>query len=485
MNLIQLLLILKARRRIILLTLFITVITTTIISLIIPKTYMATASVLVDSQSIDPITGLKLSSDLLPGYMATQVDIITSHNVAARVVDNLKIADNPKVKQQFQEHAAGRGTVRDWVAELLLRKLNVHAAHESSVIYISYSGNNSESAAAIANAFVDAYIQTDLDLKTQPAKQTAAWYNTQLKELRDNLEKSQTKLAEYQQAHDIVISGQMDHGIISGGQMDAESARLEALSAQLVAAQALSYDSISKSHNANKDLAEVMNNPAVQDITSQLVKSEAKLSQLGSTEGVNNPEYQSELAEVTKLRQNLAAQTQSVRQSLSTNASVAQQSVGELRAAVEAQKERMLALKTQQDGGAVLMRDVNNAQRIYDTAMQSFGQFNLQSKANQTDISILNPAIAPLNYSSPKILINIIIAVLLGGLLGLGFALMMEMMDSRVRSEDDIIRELNFPVLGVINSVRVNRSRGIWFKRAVIQSSYNNHLIVDNNNLRN
>lgn len=471
MNLNQFLLILKARKKIILSTLFIVVIITTIVSLIIPKTYEATAFVLVDSQRIDSVTGMQQPpAQLSADFLVTQVDIITSHNVAVRVVDNLKIADDPEVRQEFQRKADGRGNIKDWIAdELLLKKLYVQPLRDSNVIEISYTGIDPESTAVVTNAFVDAYIQTNLDLKIQPAKQAAAWYDTQLKVLRDNVEKSQMKLAEYQKIHDIVISGvggaQGENSNLMGGQIDTESARLGALATQLVIAQAQSYDSTSKSRNSGKDLADVMNSPMVQSTNASLVQSEAKLSQLAATEGVNNPEYRSALDEVNKLRQELASQIQLARHSVSTNAGVAQQSVAELRAALDAQKQRVLALKNEQDEGAVLMREADNAQRTYDAAMLTLSQFKLQSKANQTDISVLSPAIVPIKHSSPKILLNIIISIFLGGLLGLGFGMVMEMTDRRVRSLHDLVSELTIPVLGVITSNQVLNVRGHRIKR--------------------
>src|SRR5688572_30093842 len=100
MNLTQLLLILLARKRIILATLLVTVSLTMLVSLSLPKTYQATASVLLNYKGMDPLTGIVMPSQLLPGYMATQIDIISSKNVAARVVDQLKLAQNAEVVAQ-------------------------------------------------------------------------------------------------------------------------------------------------------------------------------------------------------------------------------------------------------------------------------------------------------------------------------------------------------------------------------------------------
>jgi uncharacterized protein involved in exopolysaccharide biosynthesis len=89
MNFTQLLLILKARSKIILIAFGLTVLTTLIVSLLLPKSYTATTSLVLNYKGMDPVTGLALPAQLMPGYMATQVDIITSRNVAIKVVDQL------------------------------------------------------------------------------------------------------------------------------------------------------------------------------------------------------------------------------------------------------------------------------------------------------------------------------------------------------------------------------------------------------------
>ena len=83
----QLLLILRARRWILIATVLFTVSITVVVSLLLPKTYKATSSLLLNYKGVDPVTGLTMPGQLLPGYMATQIDIITSKNVALRVVD--------------------------------------------------------------------------------------------------------------------------------------------------------------------------------------------------------------------------------------------------------------------------------------------------------------------------------------------------------------------------------------------------------------
>ena len=109
MNLTQFLSILKARWWVALLLLVLTVGTTLGVSLMLPKQYTATATVVIDVKP-DPIAG-QFAGMLAPSYMATQVDVIQSDRVARRVVRNLRLADNPQVRADWLESTGGQGDI--------------------------------------------------------------------------------------------------------------------------------------------------------------------------------------------------------------------------------------------------------------------------------------------------------------------------------------------------------------------------------------
>ena len=119
-----------------------------------------------------------------------------------------------------------------------------------------------------------------------------------------------------------------------------------------------------------------------------------------------------------------------------------------------AQKSRVLALNKQRDEINVYRRDVEAAQRAYETVSQSASQTRLQSLTNQTNVVRLNTAVAPLLPSSPKLLINLLIAAFGGTLLGVACALLLELSNRRVRSAEDLITILDLPVLASISSSR-------------------------------
>lgn len=445
MNLTQLLLILRARKKIVLGVLLAVVLATTVVSLLLPKTYKANSTVLLNYKGVDPLTGMTMPGNLLPGYMATQIDIIGSKNVALRVIDRMQLANSPAVIEQFNEATGGQGTVRDWLAGLLLRKLDVTPSRESSVVEIGFSGSDPQFVAAVANAFAEEYMHATVQLKVDPMRRASNYFDQQTKVLRDNLEKAQSRLSKYQQ----------EHGIVSvDNRLDVESNRLNDLSAQLVAAQAQLMEATSRQRMAQggSDASpDVNSNPLIQNLRVGLGNAEAKLAEVGQRLGRNHPQYQSAQAEVAKLRRDLNEQISLTSRSVGNNATVLSQREAQIRAALAEQKAKVLELNRTRDEMGVLIKDVESAQRAFDVTAQRGSQTRIEGQAEQSDVAILNPAVVPSEPDGPKVFRNLLLSVFLGIMLGFGAALVIELLDRRVRSEDDLTDALGIPMLGTVD----------------------------------
>jgi succinoglycan biosynthesis transport protein ExoP len=445
MNVHQFLLILIARRKVILATLAVTVLLTLGFSLVQQKTYKATASVLLNYKGVDPLTGLTMPGQLLPGYMATQIDIISSKNVALRVVDALKLATSAAVLAQFNATTDGRGNVRDWLADLLLKKLEIVPARESSVVEISFKGADPQFVSAVANAFADEYQRVTVLLKTEPMKKASTYFNEQTKLLRDNVETAQARLSKYQQEKGIVS--------LDFNRVDVELARLNDLSQQLVAAQGQAIEASSRermAHGPAVDSPDVANNVLIQNMRVGLASAEAKFSEVAQRLARNHPQYLSAKAEVDKMRADLKAALGSVSRSVGNNAVVLRQREGELRNALAAQKVKVLELNRARDELGVLLKDMDSAQRAFDAASQRLSQTKIEASSEQSDISVLNPAVPPMEPSAPRVLLNTLVSVLLGAILGIGISLLIEMLNRPIRSSSDLKDLLGIPVLGTV-----------------------------------
>jgi chain length determinant protein EpsF len=455
MNINQLLAILYARRRIVIGTLAATMATTFAVTLVLPKSYEATTTLVMNVKGVDAVTGMSVPTMMLPSYMTTQVDIIQSKSVATHVVEALKIHQSPVIQQAFHEETGGRGDIRDWLSDALLKGLSVIPSRESNVLNLSYKATDPEFAAAVANAFATEYRKTSAQLRSQPLRDASAYINEQAKTLRATLEQARNRMSKFQQ----------ENGLVSvDNRLDIENSRLNELSTQLVAVQGQLAEAQSRRRSVVRGNAaeapDVINNPLIQNLQAQLVQAEARFSETASKLDVNNPLYQSARAEVDKIRSSLDAQVKMTSNSISSSAKILLNREVEIRASLDAQKAKVLELNRTRDQLAVLERDVDNAQRAYDALMSRLNQTSLEGQSNQTEVAVLSPAIPPAKPSSPKMLVNMVLSLIMGLMLGGGVAVVIEMLDRRVRSQADLEAD-EAPYLGPfsINGARAANSK--------------------------
>lgn len=462
MNIQQLFLALRARPGVFALVLAVTVLTTLVVSLLLPKSYVATVSFLLDTKDEQSLSG---SSMMMPAllhpqqqaaYMQTQMDIIRSYKVAHKVLRDLGLANSPEARQEFEEATGGAGSFENWLADRLLKWLTVETT-QSSVVLISYTSNDPRMAAQVANAFAKAYIDTMLELRVEPTQRTAIWFDEQLKGLRAGLEEAQAKLTEYQRQKKIVVTED---------RVDVEESRLAELSTNLVVAQTAASEAESKerlarqlgaSGNAADKVPEVLANSYVQRLKSELALSEAKMRNLAADLGANHPMLQRQRAEYQSLRTELNNETGKIIAGLANAARQARQHEAQLRAAVAEQRARVLELKDFRNEIGVMSRNVESAQRAYDSAMQRFVVSKVESGANRTNVSVLDPAVEPGKPAKPKIPLNVALSVVMGTMLGVAVVFFMEQFDRRVRSLDDLaIAEV--PLLAQLNEWHSNQA---------------------------
>ena len=462
MNFNLFLLALRARLTLFAVVLGFTVVAASAASLILPKSYKATVSLLVDAKEEQSV-GVTLRPLIQPqemvSYLQTQMDIITSAKVARNVIEDMKLADNPALRARLiskpsrnaeSSEAENAEASENALVEYLHSGLKVDTS-QSSVIQVTITAREPRLSADIANAFAKAYIRTMLELRVEPTREAAAWFNEQLKTLRVSLEDAQAKLTDYNRRRGIVSADE---------HFDVENTRLGTLADQVTRAQELTSqwnnrdqqarDSLQRS-GATERLPDILDNPFLQKLKEEMLRGEAKLKELSTQYGPNHPQYQRQASENQSLREKLDAETAKAVAAISSSARQSRQREDDLKRAMSVQRSRVLDLKEDRNGLTVLRRNVESAERAYDTAMQRFVVSQVDSRANQTNITVLNPAVAPRDPSRPKVFLNIALSVVVGVMLGIGMVLLAERFDRRVRSRSDL-NLAEVPVLAVLNS---------------------------------
>lgn len=431
-------------------------------SLLLPRSYVATAKVIVDQGRPDPMS---VSTGWQPPVMtalSTQMDIIRSERVASEVVRRLSLTADPALRQAWEDSLAGAASAQPgpsetdrmpglpsalqaWLVAQVLAAVEVRPARDSDVLSITVRWSSAERAAALANAFAQAYLDTSVGLRADQARRYSGFFEGRVREARLQLEQAQARLSTFQRARGVVVGDE---------RVDVETARLNELSSQFTLLQAVVAESGSRqaqSQGAAADrLQEVLSHPALLGLRADLTRAEARMQELNDRLGDNHPQVFEARGQVNLLRSRLEAETRRVAGGAAVSNTINRQRESDMRTALEAQRQRVMNLKAVRDEALVLARDVDSAQRAYDALQARLQQTSLESQATQGQAHLLSAAPVPMAPSSPSWMLRAGLALGLGLALALGAVALVERVDARARLPGATAQWLGVPLLGVL-----------------------------------
>ncbi len=441
--------VLMARRRLFGTVLGAVLLVVLLVSLLMPRVYVAEASLVIDTKATDLVTGNTVPGQLSAQIIATQTDVIESHAVALKVVDQMALTKNPVYLRKFQSATGGAGSIRDWIADRLTEDVSVRPSRDSNVLNIDFPARDPRLAAEFANAFADAYVQTSLELEADPARRQARWFEEETNQLRDRVEAAQRRLAAEQAKTSIV--GTVDH-------IDVDDAKLTEISTELVAAQRSLAESQTRLKQMNEAAAkgqlaalpDILSNPLLQTLKTDLARAEASFAEVAARYDRNHPAYQSAHATVIALRNKLATEIDSVRGGVQQDEQINQRQVDALQRALDQQKTTLIGAQRNHDSLAVLNREVDSAQRAYDAGLQRATQVRLESQLDASTVATLNAAVPPFQAARPKPMLYLLVALVFGSVFASGVCIAAEMVDRRVRQSADIVEATGWLVLAEV-----------------------------------
>jgi succinoglycan biosynthesis transport protein ExoP len=447
MDLKQYILALGARRKAFFVALIATIVTAIAVALIVPKKYVATASLMMDARDEQTMSPGRLSPRERATFLQTQVDLLMSNRISTQVARDLKLAQRPGVREAWEQETGGLGSIDEWIAEGLRLKLDIDTS-VSSLVLVNFSSDDPKYAAEVANGFAKAYLDTVLQLRTEPTREAAKWFDEQLKTLRSQVVQAQTRLNTYQKQKGILAED---------ARLDVESTRLAELSTQLMVARNATYDALSRYKQATEVVESGVSPEAIPDVLSNahlnalkvdLSRVEGRLEQESAVLGPNHPQYLRTTAEVQALREKLKSETRKLVAGLGNAVQQSRKREADLQAAIEAQNQRLLNVKDYRIEMAAMTRDIEAAQRSYDAVLTRYMSNKIDATANTTNVMLLSPASEPIKPVHPKVGLIAGLSVVLGLLLAAGIVYVLEMLDRRVRSRYDLESRLAVPSLG-------------------------------------
>ncbi|MES1940446.1 exopolysaccharide biosynthesis protein [Salinisphaera sp. T5B8] len=421
-----------------------------IIAALMMRSYEARASLVIEFPTLDPLTGQARSSALAESYRATQIDLMTSQNVMLGVVDQLGLADDPAVRDEFDADGDGEGTLRQRLASALGEKVEVRAGEVSQLLVVSYRGDDPKRSAAIVNAVIDQYMKASENMATDPARQRLGQYSNFLDGLRKKVDEAQDALTNARQRFDVIDSAAAEG--VDTSRLNDLGTRLNAAQARLQAAQA-EVDQINGARASGQPMtaqADILDSNVVQDLKNRLVGFQAERAEIAESLGPNHPRLRAidgQIATVrSRLRDEIDASLAAARQSVKA----ARGEVNALQQNYDAARADVMDKQTKRGQLDSYRRRLESATQVYEAALSNYDQVLGGSELSAQNVSVVTRAIAPTKTAGLSGKRKLAVALVFGLVVGVMLALLQELLDRRVRAPEDIERELELPVLGVL-----------------------------------
>jgi succinoglycan biosynthesis transport protein ExoP len=430
----QVLAIVAAHRKLSIFIALAAILVTFVVVKLMPKSYTAQATVLVNYEANDP--SRQVPAELFASYMLTQIELIQSREVLLAVVDKLGLTHDPEFVPAV---VSGVATPTDWAEKNLRSSLSIEQGKGIELLYVSATSKDRNKAAVIANAVIDAYQARERDRSRDPGSGRAFEYSQQLSELEAKVKVAEQNMAEFRQR-----TGMID----VSAQNDVETQSLASLEQQLLLAQTQLRQAESKNNGDQAVSSNVLTSQLIQNLKNQLATLQSQLAQMSATLGPQHPKVLELQSQIAATKRSLSQEVQTFSSGSSADVASARGLVEKMQHALDTQRAKLVGVRQIQDEGQKLQLELQSAQTVYKRALDGYDQIIFASA------SVVSRAKPPIESSKPNKVLLLTIGSLLGVLLGVIGPLAYEILvNRRLRCRDDVERDFGIPVLAEFDRI--------------------------------
>ena len=446
--------VIRDRKEVILAVALLTIVTGTAYTLMMPKKFTATTQLEVreDAMDVDPFYERQASRiGYNPFFLMTQEKIMKSRPVLTEVIRNLNLQ-----KLWGMELNEDKSPVSPELAlQILSRSLRVEQDRDTTLMNVSATSEDNKRAAEIANEVANVYRDRRLFAKRREIQHAIDAMSNEVRKQQERVEEAEAELERIRQERGIALIGRGQMGVrveatrLNMLEGERSSARVEMLvrKARMDQLDGLEGDRLMDA------AAYIVQDPTLMGIRQQLIDSEVSLQLMikNGVIGENHPDVLRLKGAVDELRRQLASALEGLKAGIKADYEVARQKY-------EALDEELGKIKTSDiasEGENYLPfdraeRNVSVQRDILTALRARITQTGIEVEVPRTTVEIIEEAEAPDRPTSPLVVLNIFLSVVLGLLAGTGLAFFVEYLDVSIKTVDEVEKNLGLPVLAVI-----------------------------------
>lgn len=336
------------------------------------------------------------------------------------------------------------------LVDTLLGRLTVLPVARSQFVDVVIAARDPQLAASIANTVARLYVEQDLEARFEAARSASAWLDSRLTEQRGAVDASEAALQRYREQHrsvplddrqNIVVQRLAD---LNAAVTKAKTDRIqkEELYNQLTALQ--------NDRAAADTFPLILSNAYIQQLKGQIADLQREQAQLAEKYGERHPDMVRVRTALQAAETRLQSEIAKVADSVRNDFLAAQAQEQSLTDALEVQKRQTLGMNRIAIEYGSLQREVATNRQVLDTLLQQAKETGLAAAAKATNIRVAEKAVAPEVPARPRRLRNLLVTAFAAGLFSLGLVFLLEYLDARLKSPEEVRSYLGVPFLGIV-----------------------------------
>ena len=403
-------------------------------------------------------------------FYQTQYGLLESRTLAERVATRLRLVDdhnfyemfgvseNDQAFTQVNGHypASGRAVRQRRAGEILLDHLAVAPARLSRLVEIRFTSPSPDFSAKVANAWAENFIETNLERKVQATSYGRNLLSRQLVQAKEKLDESQRQLVAYASAQRIInLPAQGSGGGTATSERSIVADNLAALNAALSQATADRIQAQARYEQGGRagSSTEALRNQAINGLRQRRAELAADYQRLMVQFEPEYPAAKALKSQIDQLDRSIGREESRVSGSMQADFQEALSRERALQARVERLKGEFLDLRRRSIQYNIYQQEVDTNRALYDGLLKRFEEIGVAGGVGINNVSTVDAADVPEKPSSPRLLINLIVALLAGLVLGAGVALILEQLDEAIADPAEVQRRLGLPLLGSVPKV--------------------------------
>ncbi len=423
--------------------------------------YLATVRIQIEREPAKIVEG-GTTSPVEAGssdFLRTQYELLKSRAMAERVVSSLRLYEDEGFFKPRDVSALGLlsgalsskrqlpppSVLQGWAAKIVLGNVTVLPVPGSRLVDVSYLDPSPARAQHIANGYADAYVASNLDKRFEANSYAKTFLDDQIKQLKIRMEEAEKALLAFAEKEKMVEV--TDKASIAENNLAAANAAVGQLISERIKNEQLWH----QLENATAiNLPQLLSNPVIEVLRGQRKALETEYQEKLENFKPSFPAMVQISNKIKEVDRQLAAEVKTIRNSLKAAYESSLSLENEMKARIETLREVVLDLQKKGIQYNILKREVETNRGLYNSLLQRYKEVDIAGGVGTNNIFIVDRAMVPGAPSEPNFPRALMLSLALGLGAGVGISLLLELLDDRVRTPEEIEQLSALATLGII-----------------------------------